>query len=158
ELHTSWICGLTALGGIFSGILLGKLCDRYTPQKVAVPALIVSSATMFLMGVAGNLGLYGAMRFVNSLAGSGLETGLLALLSKFTRVERRGAIFGLASSIRMSGILVSTFLSGAVVYAYGLRAVCYAAGGLFILCVPLFWATAKFVSSPNDNDFSEKNI
>lgn len=157
ELHTSWICGLTALGGIFSGILLGKLCDRYTPQKVAVPALIVSSATMFLMGVAGNLGLYGAMRFVNSLAGSGLETGLLALLSKFTHVERRGAVFGLASSIRMSGILVSTFLSGAVVYAYGLRSVCYVAGGLFILCVPLFWLTAKFVRAPEEDTPTEES-
>ncbi len=155
-LHTSWICSLTALGGIFSGVLLGKLCDRFTPQKVAVPALMISSVTMFLMGTAESLKLYGSMRFVNSLAGAGLEAGMLALLSKLTLPERRGAVFGLASSIRMSGILVSSFLSGAVVYSFGLRSVCYTAGALFIFCIPLFWTTALFVRTPDERPQTEK--
>ncbi len=141
--HTGWINALAAFGGILSGLMLGRLCDRYSPKYVTVPALLIAGITMAMEGAAATLAGYGTIRFVNYLASGGLEAAFLAILSKISPTERRGAIFGLASGLRMAGILISTILSGAIIYLVGVRNIYFVAGALFLAAIPFFWLTVR---------------
>lgn len=140
-LHTGWVSALAAFGGVLSGMVLGRLCDRFSPQRVTVPALLWAAVMSVLQGAALTLGGYAIFRFVGFLATGGLEAGMLAILSKITSPERRGAVFGLASSIRMSGVLLSSLVSGGIIYCVGIRDIYYAAAVLFLLAIPFFWLT-----------------
>ena len=137
-LHTGWISALAAFGGVLSGVILGKLCDRFSPQRVTVPVLVLCAVTMFLQSLAPTLAFFAAFRFANFLAAGGLEAGMLAILSRITPQERRGAIFGLSSSIRMSGVLVSSLISGGIIYWTGVRNIYVVSGVLFLLTIPVF--------------------
>lgn len=154
-LHTGWISALAALGGVLSGMIIGRLCDRFTPQRVTVPALLLAGVTMFLQGGAVTLAGYSFFRFVNFLSAGGLEAGVLSILSKLSLPERRGAIFGLASSIRMSGILLSTLVSGGIVYFIGVRSIYAVGGALFFLAVPFFWLTVHCVKCEENSEMEK---
>lgn len=146
-LHTGWISALAAFGGVLSGVILGKLCDRFSPQRVTVPVLVVCAVTMFLQSAAPSLAFFAAFRFANFLAAGGLEAGMLSILSGITPQERRGAIFGLSSSIRMSGVLVSSLVSGGIIYWTGVRNIYLVSGVLFLLTIPVFWLAVSTIRS-----------
>ncbi|MDO5582267.1 MAG: MFS transporter [Planctomycetia bacterium] len=137
--HTGWINAVAAVGGIISGMCIGRLCDLFSAERIAIPSLILSSGTMILQGLSQSLPLYGIARFANFLAAGGLEAIFLSLLSKISPEERRGTFFGLASGLRMTGILISTLLSGSIIYFIGVRNVYITAGGLFLLIIPVFF-------------------
>jgi len=144
-LYTGWISAIAALGGIFSGVVIGGLCDRYSPSGIMFPAVLIASLGMFVQAMAVSLPIYSGARFVNYLAAGGLEPIFMSVLARISPESRRGTIFGLASSIRMGGILVSSLLSGIVIYFWGVRNVYTVAGGLFILILPLCFYTMRKV-------------
>ncbi|MDD3587154.1 MAG: MFS transporter, partial [Thermoguttaceae bacterium] len=139
--HTGWISALAAIGGIVSGMVVGRLCDLFSPQRVVVPAVVLAAGTMIFQGLSGSLLLYGLFRCANYLAAGGLEPAFLAILSRISPEERRGTYFGLASGIRMTGILISSALSGGIIYCVGVRNVYLVAGVIFLTIIPVFLLT-----------------
>ena len=145
--YTGIISMIAALGGLFSGILMGKLCDRFSPFAVAVPAILLSALTMVFQAFAAGLLVLGGARFLHFTAAGGLEPAFQSLLSRLSPEEKRGTLFGIASSMRMIGILIASLLSGGVIYLFGIRAVFLGTGVLFLLLLPLLWFTKKNIKS-----------
>ncbi|MDO5552695.1 MAG: MFS transporter [Planctomycetia bacterium] len=141
--HTGWISAVAALGGIISGMVTGRLCDLFSPNKVALPSILVASGTMFLQAVSGSLPWYAGARFVNFLATGGLEPVFFSILSKVSPPAQRGTYFGLASGLRMTGIMLGSLFSGGIIYFVGLRNVYTAAGILFLIIIPVYYATIR---------------
>lgn len=140
---TGIICTAAALGGILSGALLGKLCDKWNPLAVAWPALLAAAAASVWQGAAGGYVSFGLARFIAFFAAGGLEPAFLTLLSKSAGAEKRGMIFGLASSLRMFGILLASLLGGGVIWLGGVRAVFFVAAALFLAHLPLLAAAGR---------------
>lgn len=145
--YTGWISALAAAGGILSGVLIGRLCDRYSPQKIALPSLLVSAATMLLQAYAMSLTLFGGARFLNFLAAGGLEPAFQTMLSRSSPESRRGVLFGLASSLRMIGILLSSLFGGVVIYFFGTRNIFLVGAFLFLLLVPALFLATKYMNN-----------
>lgn len=151
--HTGWISAMAAVGGIVSGMVVGRLSDLFSPQKVVIPAVLIAAGTMVLQGLSGSLILYGMARCVNYLAAGGLEPALLAILSRISPQQRRGTYFGLASGIRMTGILISSVLSGGIIFFVGVRNVYIVAGFIFLVIIPVFLLTLRlFLPSADASD------
>ncbi len=147
---TGVISAVTAVAGILSAMFIGRLCDRFTPERVTIPSILLAVAGMFAQAVAGTLGFFTTARFVNFLAAGGMEPAFFSILSKISAPSRKGAIFGLASSIRMGGILLSSLLSGAVIHFYGVRAIFAVAGVIFFLILPIFLWTMRQIRHAED--------
>ncbi|MDO4575213.1 MAG: MFS transporter [Planctomycetia bacterium] len=151
--HTGWVNALAAVGGVFSGMAIGRLCDRFSSQRVAIPALLLSAGSMFLEAVSMTLPMYGAARFLNYLVAGGLEPVFYSMLSKVSPENRRGTIFGMASSLRMTGILLGSAASGFLIYSSGVRNIYMTGALLFLLAVPCFWLTVRRLKkAPAVND------
>ena len=137
--HTGWISALAAVGGIFSGMVIGRLADLFSPGKIVIPALLLTGLNTLFQGISGTLSSYSISRFASFLTSAGLESIYLTILSRISPQERRGSIFGLAASLRILGILLSTLFSGGIIYFVGVRSVYFIAALLFWLIIPVFY-------------------
>lgn len=142
-LYTGLISTAAAIGGILSAMTIGYLCDLWSVEKVTLPAALIAAGGMLAQAGAGTLLFFGTARFINNLAAGGLEPAFFSILSKVTPAEKRGTVFGLASSFRMGGILLSSVLSGVVVWFSGIRVIFVVAGLFFLLLLPLHEAVRK---------------
>ncbi|MBR3219213.1 MAG: MFS transporter, partial [Thermoguttaceae bacterium] len=125
---------------------VGRLCDRFSPGRIVLPTILIAAGTMFLQALAPTLCFYAAARFGNFLAAGGMEPVFFSLLSKHTPEARRGAVFGLASALRMTGILISSLLSGGLIYFLGIRQIYLAGGILFLAILPVFYFTVRIAA------------
>ena len=101
--HTGLISAAAAAGGFLSGIVTGKLCDRFSPAKIAVPSILLAAVTMIFQCTAHSLLMLGCARFIHFSAAGGMEPAFQVLLAKITPESKRGTVFGLASSARTIG-------------------------------------------------------
>jgi len=67
----------------------------------------------------------------------GLDPVFQIWLSKVTPEQKRGFVFGWASSARALGWMLAPLISGAVAWWAGLRVIFFAAAAFFFLLVPL---------------------
>lgn len=141
---TGLINAVVAVGGIISGVTLGKLCDKVGAMRVAYPVIIVAGACAFVQAAAMNVIPFAVARFITYTAAGGLEPVFQTMLSKAAPPEKRGTLFGLVSSLRMTGILCSALLAGGVIWMGGVRAVYYVTACLFVLLLPLTWFSDRF--------------
>lgn len=133
---TGLICTAAALGGIVSGAVLGYLCDRWNPLKVAYPVILIAAAGALIQASSSHVIPFGVARFVTFFAAGGLEPVFQTMLAANVSPEKRGTLFGVASSLRMFGILLAALLGGGVIWLGGVRAVFYTSAGLFLLLLP----------------------
>ncbi|MBO5725129.1 MAG: MFS transporter [Lentisphaeria bacterium] len=142
--YTGVISFVAAVGGLFSGILFGKLCDRFSPGHVAIPATIISAITMLLQAFSNTLLMLGGVRFIHYTAASGLEPAFQALLARLVPDEKRGTLLGVASSLRVLGIMLSSLLCGGLICIAGsVRIVFAGAAVLFLILLGLVCWTLK---------------
>ena len=142
--YTGVISFGAAVGGLFSGILFGKLCDRFSPGHVAIPATIISAITMLLQAFSNTLLMLGGVRFIHYTAASGLEPAFQALLARLVPDEKRGTLLGVASSLRVLGIMLSSLLCGGLICIAGsVRIVFAGAAVLFLILLGLVCWTLK---------------
>ena len=100
---TGVVSAAAALGGVFSGILLGRLCDKYDPGKLVFPILLVSGAASFLQAFSCNIGMLIAARFLGYFAAGGLQPMLQVILAKVIPGNQRGTYFGWTTSMSQAG-------------------------------------------------------
>ena len=148
--YTGLISLAAALGGLVSGIVIGKMCDRFSPASVAVPAVLIASGTMAVQAFASGLWMLGGARFIHFTAAGGLEPAFQAMLAKICPEGKQGTLLGLASSIRIFGILLSAALSGGIIWLFGsVRAVFLGSVILFLLLLPLIFLAAANIKNCN---------
>ncbi|MDD3154760.1 MAG: MFS transporter [Victivallaceae bacterium] len=136
-LYTGLICAGAAFGGIISGFVIGKLCDRLEPQKVAIPMVILGAVTMVVQAFAEQLWLLAVARFITFFCAGGLEPAFQTMLARNAAKEEQGALFGWSSSARMTGIIIAAAIGGVMIYYTGIRGVFVTAAVLMLLLLPL---------------------
>lgn len=135
--YTGIISAAAALGGVISGVAVGKLCDKYNPQKLIVPIIIFSAAFTLGQAFSCNIIMLIIARFFTYFAAGGLQPVLQVILAKTTSAELRGTFFGWSGGINTAGGIVCSFLSGSLVLLTGVRSIFVAAAVILLLiCVP----------------------
>ena len=148
--NTGFISLAAAAGGLLSGIILGRLCDKYSPTAVAVPTVILSALTMLGQAFAGNLWMLGGARFANYLTAGGLDPAFLALLTRLSPPEQQGTLLGAAASLKLVGVLLASALGGGIIWLFGsIRAVFFGTVILFLLLLPLIALAAHDIKTNN---------
>lgn len=143
ELYTAWISAAAALGGIIAGAGVGHLADKYSPGKVAVPAILLSAVLILGQGFAPSLWVLGGCRFLNFITAGGLEPLFLTMLTKASPVEKRGQIIGWSASFRTGGLVIASLIGGSAIYHLGLKSVYIIAAAGFLLILPLLSKISK---------------
>ncbi len=152
--YTGITSAAAALGGFFSGLLTGWLCERFTPRKLLLPILTVSALFTTVQALALNVQMLIAARFLTYLAAGAMQPVLQLMLTKITRPELRGTYFGWSGSINTAGGIVCSFISAGIVYTSGVRGIFMAAAIIMAIMIPLLFPTCKamnkeFVVDPN---------
>lgn len=162
KADAAFYTGLTsagaALGGFFSGILTGCLCDRFLPRKLIIPILIASSVASLAQALSINIEMLIVSRFLTYFAAGGLSPVLQVMLTKVSPPERRGTYFGWSGSLGTAGGIVCAFISGGLAYFSGIRGIFIAAAVFFFLMIPLMIPTLRAMENelPCNPDNKEK--
>ena len=148
--NTGLISLVAAGGGLLSGIIMGRLCDKYSPTAVAIPAVLLSALTMLVQAFSFNLWMLGGARFAHYLTAGGLDPALQSLLAKLSPPEQHGTLLGVAASLRMVGVLLASALGGTIIWMFGtIRAVFIGSVVLFLLLLPLVLLAARDIKATN---------
>ncbi len=148
---TGIICAGAAISGVFSGIVLGWLCDRFSPERIAIPATLLSGLLMIPQGLAANLWVFGGARFLNYFFAGGLDPVFLTIMSRVTPQEKRGSVFGWGASAKVGGSLFSSLLGGFIIYHFGVRWIFYIGGILMLCLIPLIGTLPREVLNSGKN-------
>ena len=135
--YTAIVSSASSLGGFFSGLALGWLCDRYAPRKLLLPLLISGGLFTAAMAVSFNIPMLTITKFFAAFAGGGIKPVLQLMLTKLTRPELRGTYFGWSGSLNTAGGIVCSLLGGSVVWFTGVRGVYVVAALILIIMIPL---------------------
>ena len=135
--YTGIASAAASLGGFFSGILIGWLCDRLAPRKLLVPVLLFGGAMTMAMALSFNIQMLIISRFFAALATGGIHPVLQLVLTKITRPELRGTYFGWSGSLSTAGGIICSFLGGGVACFSGVRGVYVASAILLALMICL---------------------
>ena len=136
-LYTSYISALAALGGILSGVIVGALSDRYPGWALTFPALLIAGATTILQSFAETIEMLAAARFLTLVSIGAIEPVVLAMVSRVTPPDHRGAALGWSASARVLGGVIGAALSGCIVRYFMTRGVFLAGGVTMIALAPL---------------------
>ena len=139
--YTGIASAAASLGGFFSGILIGWLCDRMAPRKLLVPLLIFGGAITMAMALSFNIQMLIVSRFFAALATGGIHPVLQLVLTKITKPELRGTYFGWSGSLSTAGGIICSFLGGGIAYFSGVRGVYIVSACMLFIMLPMLIPT-----------------
>jgi len=143
-----------SLAGFLSGVVFGRLADKMSIPTLGKFASIGAGLFMMAQGLAPEIVTLIASRWGMIFFSGGLEPVIQAWLAKTTSPEKRGLIFGCASSFRAVGWALGALLSGAVAATAGLQIIFFFGGVLFLILVPMIAAAHRTIIA-TDVDNSE---
>ena len=132
--YTGLISAGGAVGGVVAGFGFGTLCDRYPPQKMIVPVVIIAAVCAVWQGLSVNIWSLGIARFFYYFVAGGMQPMLLIMLSRLTPPEHKGTFFGWSASINVAGGIGASAISGFIAYNWGIRAI-FLAGGVLLMAM-----------------------
>lgn len=135
--YTGIISAGGAVGGVIAGFGFGTLCDRFPPQKMIIPVVVIAAICAVWQGLSTNIWSLGGARFFYYFVAGGMQPMLLIMLSRLTSPEHKGTFFGWSASINVAGGIAASAVSGIIAYNWGIRAI-FLAGGvlLFAMLIP----------------------
>ena len=134
--YTGIISAAAALGGILSGITIGRLCDRFNPKLLLPPVILLTALLTMAHTFAPNIHALIVIRFLAYFAAGGVQPILMVLLSRITRPERKGTFFGWSGSVNQAGGIFASLISGFIAYNIGVQGIFVASGAIFLLMLP----------------------
>ena len=143
--YTGIVSSASSVGGFFSGLCLGWLCDRFSPRKLLLPLLIIGGIFTAGMAYSTTITMLIITKFVAAFAGGGIKPVLQLILTKITRPELRGTYFGWSGSVNTAGGIVCSLLGGSVIWLTGVRGVYMSAALILIIMIPLMIPTAMAI-------------
>ncbi|KAA9157811.1 multidrug efflux MFS transporter [Amycolatopsis acidicola] len=124
-----WTITVYSLGQVLAKPMVGRLTDRLSAKRVFLVSVTVFTLASACCGLAPNVQLLIAMRFVQALGGGVvLPAGAVIISAAFG--ENRDRALGLFSSIVPIGALIGPVLGGLLVHAWSWR-------GIFLVNVPI---------------------
>jgi MFS family permease len=134
---TGIISSFAAVSSLLSGLIFGYLSDRMGSRRLALLALLGTGIMVVAQGVCGGIFMLGLYKTVQTFFSSGLQPVLLKNLSGITPQRARGTVLGWSSTCSNVGVMLSTLLSGGVIYFCDLRWVYIVSGILVLLMMPV---------------------
>jgi DHA1 family multidrug resistance protein-like MFS transporter len=153
---TGIISAAAALGGFFSGVVIGWMCDRMTPRKLLLPVLFFSAAGVAAQLLAESVGELMLARFFSYFAAGGIMPILQLMLTKITRPELRGTFFGWSGSLSTAGGVLCAFVSWAVGKYSGLRGIYWSEAVIYLLMIPMLIWVNKAVKRELLEEYKDK--
>lgn len=144
ELHTSltwstWTITIYQLGQIVSLPVAGRLSDSLGRRRMFLVYVGVFTLTSLLAGLATNIYLLVALRFVQALGGGGLMPSTMGVVSDLFTRDRDRAL-GLVSSFFPLGALLGPTLGGYIVTYYSWREIFFINVPVGAVLLVLLWA------------------
>lgn len=140
---TGIISSIAAAAGILSGSLLGYLADKTNAPRIAAWSALLAGLLMIPQAIAGSLLLLCSARFGMIFFAGGLDPVFQIWLAKCTPDDKRGMLFGWASSAKTMGWVFAALCGGSIAMFSGVRNVFLVAGGVYLLLIPIIMFSAK---------------
>ena len=132
-----------AVGGVLAGFLVGRLNERIPPGRLLIPVLALSAVSRLLQAYSIHIWMFVVAAFLMSVLTSMIQPLLQVMLSRITRIERRGAYFGWSASLSSCGGIVCSFISGTIAYFADVRGIFTASAVLLLLMAPMMLPTNR---------------
>jgi DHA1 family multidrug resistance protein-like MFS transporter len=116
-----------------AAFVLGRVGDRMGQRKVLVICLLGSAALYFPQAMVGSPYALLVVRALQGAFMGGVMPSGNALLARMTPPERRGSVFGVASSLEAGGRAIGPLVGAAVAGAWTMGASFVAAGLVFVV-------------------------
>ena len=134
DLHTqvnwsTWTITIYALGQILVMPLAGKVGDQYGRKRIFLGAVVLFTAASLCCGLAGNIYLLIALRFIQAVGGGAFMPSATGIVAQMFGPDRDRAL-GLFSSIFPIGGIIGPVLGGLFVTYWTWR-------GIFLVNVPV---------------------
>ena len=141
--YTGIIQAAAAIGGVLAGIYIGHLCDRFKPQYILAPIIVIATGATVLQAMSVNPWMLIFARFLTFFASGGFQPSLQLMMTKITASELRGTFFGLSQSINTAGGIFCSLLGGAITYYLNIRSIFITGACITFLMLPMLIPTAK---------------
>ena len=143
---TGWINASCALAGMLSGLLLGYLASRLPLLKVLACVIAIAGAMRLLLAFSPTPEVVMAERFVQVLAGGGMEPLFQAWLAGVTRPHNHSKMLGWSATARSTGWMTGSFAGGGIaVLLGGVHGLFLIAGCFYFLMIPAMLYVARRV-------------
>ena len=121
-----------AAGTLLASLPAGLVATRMGPQRTVIGGLLLLGVSSLVFGLAGEIVLLDAARFVQGVSGALIWSGALTWLITTAPPERRGAVIGTALGTAVAGALIGPVL-GALAAEVGTDVVFGAVLGIAVL-------------------------
>ena len=143
---TGMLFAVASVGGLLAGPILGHISDRSAPARIAIACSSGAAVMMILQGVAMSFALLMPARFGMMFCAGGLDPVFQIWLAKVTPHNRRGVVFGWASTARSMGWFIAPLVSGTLATIVGLRSIYFINAALFLALIPLIQHVVREVN------------
>ena len=143
DYYTGIIQAAAAIGGVLSGIYIGRLCDRFKPQLILVPIIIIATGATLLQAFSQDPWMLIFARFLTFFASGGFQPALQLMMTKITSSEMRGTFFGWSQSLHTAGGIFCSLLGGAITYYLNIRGIFVTGAIITFLMLPLLLPTSR---------------
>lgn len=156
-LWTGWINGFCALGGMLSGLLLGYAASRISLLKVLGVVICAAGLMRVLLSFAPNVETVMVERFIQVLAGGGMEPMFQAWLAGVVHPKNQGMMLGWSATARSSGWVAGSLAGGGLAVAFGgVQGLFLVSGILYFLMIPMMLAVARRIPPPVAGNISKQ--
>ena len=148
-LWTGWINGLCAMGGMLSGLLLGYAAGRLPLLKVLTVVIFTAGTARILLSFAPSAPVIMGERFVQVLAGGGMEPLFQAWLAGAVLARDQGRILGWSATARSAGWMTGSLAGGGLAVLFGgVHGLFFVSGLFYLLLIPMMLLISKVVPPP----------
>ncbi len=149
---TGFINGGVAFITAMSGIVFGKLGERYNKKLILIVSLAASTLLSILVNLSGNLAIFTCVYISFYLFIGGVEPLITSITAEKTAPENRGILFGYQGTVGSIGLLASPILGTFVSVNFSIKAI--------LILLPVICAATLGLSSKlkyNENTMMESN-
>ncbi|MBN2450697.1 MAG: MFS transporter [Lentisphaeria bacterium] len=144
---TGLLNAVAGIGAMVSGVIVGHLCDRSSPERLGRLAAVGNGVGMLLTAGCWTLSALFPLRFLAIFFAGSIDPILNAWISRATPASRKGAVFGLAVTAKSLGWIAAPMLGTLIAMHLGTRWVFAAAGVLSLLMVPVIGVVSTRLES-----------
>ena len=138
--------------------LIGRLTDRFGFVRVAIPAIIMTSLSLFMIGQSTKLWHLIVAALVNSFGYGSVQPALQSMCMKAVPVNKRGSASSTNYIAVDSGTLVGPLICGQVANAFGYTSLMWSVMALCVLLALLFTLVFRKRLDKIEEDFRNRTV
>jgi DHA1 family multidrug resistance protein-like MFS transporter len=145
--RTGLLLGIGGVTGAISALVLGNRGDRIGHRRILLACAIAAGLLYLAMATVNAYWELLILQAFYGAAAGGLAPSANALIAHFTPPERRGAMFGMTTSVASVGAFIGPLAGPALAVVFGFRAT-FVATGLLLVILAITIARGRFTGDP----------